>query len=191
MHPTSIDVGDVTTWQIATLSMGVTYYFVVQAYDSSGLTSDPSAEAVFTDPTATPPTMAQPANQTSTENSSVSLQLVGSDPDGDTLTYSATGLPASLSLNTATGLISGTLPFGSAGTYTVAAPCPMARKPAARASRGRSPVRARRPPSRCHNMQISMAGRRPPRRWRSARPIRREISLPSQSAPDCRTRRSP
>src|ERR1700722_1790661 len=65
VHPTSIDVGDVTTWQINTLSPGQTYYFVVQAYDSSGLTSDPSAEVAFTDPTATPPTLAQPANQTS------------------------------------------------------------------------------------------------------------------------------
>jgi hypothetical protein len=121
VHPTSIDVGDVTTWQIDTLTPGQTYYFVVQAYDSSGLTSDPSTEVAFSDPTATPPTLAQPANQTSPENSSVSLQLVGSDPDGDTLTYSATGLPASLSLNAATGLISGTLPFGSAGTYAVTA----------------------------------------------------------------------
>ena len=72
-------------------------------------------------PWSSPPTLAQPANQTSAENSSVSLQLVGSDPDGDTLTYSAAGLPSSLSLNAATGLISGTLPFGSAGTYTVTA----------------------------------------------------------------------
>ena len=72
-------------------------------------------------PLNSPPTLARPANQTSSENSSVSLQLVGSDPDGDTLTYSATGLPPSLSLNAATGLISGTLPFGSAATYAVTA----------------------------------------------------------------------
>src|ERR1700681_2914941 len=32
-HPTSIDVGNVTTWQITTLAPGQTYYFVVQAYD--------------------------------------------------------------------------------------------------------------------------------------------------------------
>ena len=34
---------------------------------------------------------------------------------------STTGLPAGLSIDTATGLIAGTLPFGSAGTYAVTA----------------------------------------------------------------------
>lgn len=39
------------------------------------------------------PTLANPGNQTSVESVSVSLLLVGSDPDGYTLAYSATGLP--------------------------------------------------------------------------------------------------
>ena len=63
----------------------------------------------------------RPANQTSAENSSLSLQLVGSDPEGSALTYSATGLPPALAVNPATGLISGTLAAGSAGTYSVTA----------------------------------------------------------------------
>ena len=49
------------------------------------------------------------------------MQLVASDPDGNPLTYSATPLPASLSVNPSSGLISGTLTFTSAGTYTVTA----------------------------------------------------------------------
>jgi hypothetical protein len=49
----------------------------------------------------------------------VSLQLTAVDPDGDPLTYSASGLPAGLSIDPGTGLISGTLAAGSAGTYTV------------------------------------------------------------------------
>jgi hypothetical protein len=69
----------------------------------------------------TPPTLTQPANQTSAANTSVSLALVGSDPDGDALTYSATGLPPVLTVNAATGLISGTLTTTSAGTYSVTA----------------------------------------------------------------------
>jgi hypothetical protein len=67
------------------------------------------------------PTLTQPANQTSAENATVSLALVASDPDGTAVTYSATSLPASLSVNTATGLISGTLTATSAGTYSVTA----------------------------------------------------------------------
>ena len=40
--------------------------------------------------------------------------------DGDTLTYSATGLPAGIAINSSTGVISGTLSFSSAGVYNVA-----------------------------------------------------------------------
>src|SRR5580704_17429680 len=37
VHPTSINVGNVTTWQLTTLTPGVTYYFVLQAYNTSAL----------------------------------------------------------------------------------------------------------------------------------------------------------
>ena len=67
------------------------------------------------------PTLTQPADQTSVENAAVTLQLAASDPDSKTLTYSATGLPAQLSVNPTTGLISGTLTATSAGTYSVTA----------------------------------------------------------------------
>ncbi len=40
-----------------------------------------------------PPTLTQPANQTSAANATVSLALAGSDPEGAPLAYSATGLP--------------------------------------------------------------------------------------------------
>jgi hypothetical protein len=49
----------------------------------------------------------------------IALQLVGSDPDGDSLTYTATGLPASLSLSPTTGLISGMLSSANVGSYQV------------------------------------------------------------------------
>src|SRR5262249_32611510 len=67
------------------------------------------------------PTLAAVGDQVSAEASAVSLQLVGSDPDGNAILYSATGLPAGLSINPVTGLISGNLSYSSAGVYTVTA----------------------------------------------------------------------
>ncbi|MEM7331842.1 MAG: putative Ig domain-containing protein [Chloroflexota bacterium] len=64
------------------------------------------------------PTVANPGDQTSSEGDAVSLQISGSDPDGDGLTYSATGLPTDLSIDSA-GLIAGTLGYESAGSYSV------------------------------------------------------------------------
>ena len=51
--------------------------------------------------------MVQPLNQTSTVNETISLALVASDPEGKALKFTATGLPNGLSLDSASGLISG------------------------------------------------------------------------------------
>lgn len=54
-------------------------------------------------------TVTSPGNQTGTVGTAVSLQIKASDSaSGQTLTYSATGLPAGLSISSTTGLISGT-----------------------------------------------------------------------------------
>lgn len=65
------------------------------------------------------PQVTNPGDQTSKETESVSLQIVATDPNADPLTYGATGLPTGLTINTSTGLISGTLLRGSAGDYQV------------------------------------------------------------------------
>ena len=49
-----------------------------------------------------------PGNQASYLNQNVSLQMIGNGPAGSVLTWSATGLPAGLSINSGTGRISGT-----------------------------------------------------------------------------------
>lgn len=64
-----------------------------------------------------PPVLAQPAGQGHRVGDSVRVSLVASDPDGDPLTFSATGLPAGLTLNVRTGLIEGILQ--NAGSYSV------------------------------------------------------------------------
>ena len=54
-------------------------------------------------------TVTNPGTQTTTSGTAVSLQVHASDSaSGQTLTYSASGLPAGLSINASTGLISGT-----------------------------------------------------------------------------------
>jgi len=63
-----------------------------------------------------PPSVTNPGTQNSAENDIVSLQIQASDPDNNTLSYSATGLPAGLSINSSTGLISGTIAFGASPT---------------------------------------------------------------------------
>ena len=66
-------------------------------------------------------TVANPGSQTTTVGQSASLQISASDSAGGTLSYSATGLPAGLSINTTTGLISGTPTTAGASSVTVTA----------------------------------------------------------------------
>jgi hypothetical protein len=67
-------------------------------------------------------TVTNPGNQTGTVGTAASLQIHASDSaSGQTLTYSATGLPAGLSINSSTGLISGTPNTASTSNVTVKA----------------------------------------------------------------------
>lgn len=67
-------------------------------------------------------TVTNPGNQTSTVGTAVSLQIQASDSaSGQTLTFSATGLPAGLSISSSTGLISGTPTTAGTSSSTVTA----------------------------------------------------------------------
>jgi O-glycosyl hydrolase len=67
-------------------------------------------------------TVTSPGNQTGTVGTPVSVQVHASDSaSGQTLTYSAAGLPAGLSISSSTGLISGTPSAAASSTVTVAA----------------------------------------------------------------------
>lgn len=65
------------------------------------------------------PSLTSPGNQSSTMGAAVNLPLSASDPDGNPLTFNASGLPNGLSINSGSGLISGS-PV-TAGSFTVTA----------------------------------------------------------------------
>ena len=57
---------------------------------------------------ATMPTLVNPGNRTDQAGASVDVQLNASDPNGDTLTFAATGLPPGVSIDSTTGRMTGT-----------------------------------------------------------------------------------
>ncbi len=86
---------------------------------SDGVLSDSESFTWTIERVNQPPVLEMPANRTSMEGASISFAFAASDPDGDVLVYSATGLPPSMVLDPATGLVTGTLSYTSAGEYVV------------------------------------------------------------------------
>ncbi|MFF4563953.1 M4 family metallopeptidase [Streptomyces sp. NPDC001435] len=64
-------------------------------------------------------TVTNPGSQTATVGTAVSLQIQASSTNSGALTYSASGLPAGLSINSSTGLISGTPTTAGSSSTTV------------------------------------------------------------------------
>jgi hypothetical protein len=81
------------------------YSVTVTATDSA---ADVSASATFSW-YVSPVSLTQPGEQFNFDGDSVSLPLSATDADGNSLTYSASGLPAGLSVNNGTGVISGSI----------------------------------------------------------------------------------
>jgi len=71
-YTTTIDVGNVTTWPL-TLSDGQRYYFIVQAYNASGVTSAPSAEVIYDVPPAAAPSITSLSRTSGTVGTSVTI----------------------------------------------------------------------------------------------------------------------
>src|ERR1700722_15220784 len=116
-YPYSLDVGNQTSAAVPGLAGGPTYYFAVVAYEAYSF-SQPSNVVTGTT-TNLPPVVTSPGDHQSTEGDAIQLQVVASDPDGDPLTYSASGLPDGLTLDGVSGLIYGTVSSSAFGTYPV------------------------------------------------------------------------
>ncbi|GAB3896109.1 putative Ig domain-containing protein [Kibdelosporangium lantanae] len=70
------------------------------------------------------PTVTNPGAQSSTVGQAASLQIQATDPQNDSLTYTAAGLPAGLSISSTSGLISGTPSAAGSSNVTVTATDP-------------------------------------------------------------------
>jgi hypothetical protein len=113
----TFDVGDTTSFSFAGATAGQQYYFAVASYSPGPVIGPLSQEVSGSSNTA--PSLANPGTMTGTVGVPLTLQLSGSDPQGQPVSYGASSLPPGLSIVPATGFISGTP--GVAGTYLVTA----------------------------------------------------------------------
>ncbi|MGO9754049.1 MAG: putative Ig domain-containing protein [Solirubrobacteraceae bacterium] len=109
---TGVISGTVTTAQSTTVTVTATDAFVNTGSTTFSWTVTPVYAVVVTNP----------GSQSTGNGKAVSLAIKATDSGNAALTYSATGLPAGLSISSATGVISGTVTtVQSAATVTVTA----------------------------------------------------------------------
>ena len=95
---------------------------LVTATDTTGAKGSASFTWTINSAGGNTVTVTNPGNQTGTVGTAVSLQVHASDSaSGQTLTYSATGLPAGLSINASSGLITGTATTAGSSSTSVTA----------------------------------------------------------------------
>ena len=94
-----------------------TYTVHAVSVDGAGKSVTIDLPLVITATAPAPPVVVSPGDQNTLVNASVSVKVPAADPDGGTVTFSATGLPAGLSIDPVTGTISGTAT--APGTFPV------------------------------------------------------------------------
>jgi O-glycosyl hydrolase len=121
--PAGLSINSSTGLISGTPTAAATSSVTVTATDGTGASG--SAAFIWTinpNTTGNTVTVTNPGTQTSTVGTAASLQIKATDSgSGQTLTYSAANLPAGLSINSSTGLISGTPTTAGTSSVTVTA----------------------------------------------------------------------
>ena len=110
-------VSGVFTWTPSEAQGPGSYTFDIEVTDNTALT-DTETITVTVAEVNVAPLVVDPGDQTDPEGGVVSLFIAATDTDlpANTLTFGAAGLPAGLSIDPASGEITGTLSFGCAAT---------------------------------------------------------------------------
>jgi hypothetical protein len=117
--PAGLSINSATGLISGTPTTAGTSSVTVTVSDSTGASGSVSFSWTI-NPANNPVTVTNPGNQTGTVGTAASVQIHATDSAaGQTLTYSAAGLPAGLSINSATGLISGTPTTAGTSSVTV------------------------------------------------------------------------
>ncbi|MCB0091528.1 MAG: putative Ig domain-containing protein, partial [Caldilineaceae bacterium] len=115
--PNGISINTGTGAIAGTATTAGSFDVTVSVNDGKGGIDSASFGWAVNAPANQPPVLINPGAQSNTVGDSVNLSLSASDADGDNLTFSATGLPNGISINTGTGAIAGTAT--TAGNFDV------------------------------------------------------------------------
>ncbi|HEY6278422.1 MAG TPA: ricin-type beta-trefoil lectin domain protein [Streptosporangiaceae bacterium] len=114
------EIGDKCAWMnLGVLALSTGSYAVQPLYSNSAFTS--TGTGCVRSSSADTVTVTNPGNQTSTAGVFTKLQMMGNSSGGNTLSWSATGLPAGLKINATSGRISGTPTGNGTSNVTVTA----------------------------------------------------------------------
>lgn len=110
-------------WKSLGLNLGTPNYEILatEGYQSSGSSNITVTSGGTSTGGGNTVSVTNPGNKTGTVGTATSTQISATDSGGAALTYSATGLPSGLSINSSTGLISGTPTASGTSSVTVTA----------------------------------------------------------------------
>jgi putative Ig domain-containing protein/phospholipase D-like protein len=120
--PTGLSINSTSGVISGTASKAGTFSVTVTGKDSTGVSGSASYTWNVGSGTGNTVTVNNPGSQAGTVGTPASLQITATDSQsGQTLSYSATGLPAGLSISSTSGLISGTPSTANSYSVTVTA----------------------------------------------------------------------